>query len=303
MSGLQGASAVGVTDLIRTALPDLSESLTRVARTVLEDPLAAAELSADQLASRSGASQASVTRFCKAIGLKSYQELLLRIAQESGRYSGPWSITELNNDISPDDPLEKVLETVLSADLRSLEQARERLDLQAVERAAQAIAKAGRVDLYGVGGSGAVANELEMRLFGIGVPARAWLEVHGAVTSASLLTTRDVAVGVSDSGATAETFEALQLARERGATTVAITRRSTSPLATLADIQLTVSGFDTRFRAGSFASRHVQLLVADVLYVRVAQLGFDRASAAIALTSHLAPSHSVARRRSTRTPG
>ncbi|MCD5312082.1 MurR/RpiR family transcriptional regulator [Kineosporia babensis] len=286
-----------MTELIRDALPDLSHSLARVARAVLQDPTAVAGLSADQLAGRAGVSQASVTRFCKAIGLDSYQGLLLRIAQESGRYAGPWSITELSNDISPDDPLDKVLETVAAADMRSLEQAKERLDLKALERGAQAIAKARRVDLYGVGGSGAVANELEMRLFGIGVQARAWLEVHGAVTSASLLTTRDVAVGVSDSGVTAETFEALQRARERGAITIAITRRSSSPLAAMADIQLAVSGFDTKFRAGSFASRHVQLLVADVLYVRVAQLGFDRASAAIALTSHLAPSHSVVGRR------
>lgn len=303
MVGLQDGGAVGVTDLIRAALPDLSESLARVARTVLRDPIAVADLSADELAVRAGSSQASVTRFCKAVGLNSYQHLLLRIAQESGRYPGPWSITELSTDIDPDDPLEKVLQTVANADIRSLEQARERLDLAAVERAARSIAKARRVDIYGVGGSSAVASELEMRLFGIGVPARAWPEVHAAVTSASLLTTQDVAIGVSDSGTTTETFEALQLAHERGATTIAITRRATSPLAGLADIQLAVVGFDTNFRAGSFASRHAQLLVADVLYVRVAQLGFDRAASAIALTAHLAPAHSVVRRRSTRTPG
>jgi DNA-binding MurR/RpiR family transcriptional regulator len=287
-----------VTTLIRTELPRLAGSLRKVGELILEDPAAVTHCSAAELGRRTGTSQATVTRFCRAIGLDSYQHLLIELAQERGRGEvSDWGSAEIGPDISPDDTLERVVQVVGSADLRAIQQTIERIDLDALERAAQALAKARRIDVYGVGGSGAVAQETETRLFRIGCQVRGWTEVHGAATSAALLTPADVAIGISHSGATRETLEPLEMAGERGATTIAITTDPRSPLARAADIRLISATSETSFRTGSIGGRHSVLMIVDCLYVRVGQLSYQRASASLALTDHITPQHAVKSRR------
>ncbi|MET9906196.1 MurR/RpiR family transcriptional regulator [Streptomyces sp. NPDC006476] len=287
-----------VTTLIRTELPRLAGSLRKVGELILEDPAAVTHCSAAELGRRTGTSQATVTRFCRAIGLDSYQHLLIELAQERGRGEvSAWGSTEIDTDISPEDSLERVVQVVGSADLRAIQQTIDRIDLDALERAAQALAKARRIDVYGVGGSGAVAQETETRLFRIGCQVRGWTEVHGAATSAALLTPADVAIGISHSGATRETLEPLEMAKERGATTIAITTDPRSPLARAADIRLISATSETSFRTGSIGGRHSVLMIVDCLYVRVGQLSYQRASASLALTDHITPQHAVKSRR------
>ncbi|QFZ78604.1 SIS domain-containing protein [Streptomyces fagopyri] len=287
-----------VTALIRTELPRLTGSLRKVGELILEDPAAVTHCSAAELGRRTGTSQATVTRFCRAVGLDSYQHLLIALARERGRGEvSDWGTAEIGSDISPDDDLERVVAVVGSADLRAVQQTIDRIDLDALERAAQAVARARRVDVYGVGGSGAVALETEVRLFRIGCAVRGWNEVHAAATSAALLTPADVAIGISHSGSTRETIEPFELAGERGATTVAITADPRSPLARAADVRLISASSETSFRTGSIGARHSVLVLIDCLYVRVAQLSYTRASASLTLTGHIAGQHAVTSRR------
>ena len=287
-----------VTTLIRAELPRLTGSLRKVGELILADPAAVVHCSAAELGRRTGTSQATVTRFCRAVGLDSYQHLLIELAHERGRgESSDWGTAEIGPDISPDDDLERVVTVVGHADLRAVQQTLERIDLEALERAARATARARRIDVYGVGGSGAVALETEIRLFRIGCAVRGWNEVHAAKTSAALLTPADVAIGISHSGSTRETVQPFELAVERGATTVAITTDPRSPLARIADVRLIASSVETSFRTGSMGARHSVLTLIDCLYVRVAQLSYARASASLALTDHIAGQHAIRGKR------
>ncbi|MGW0707339.1 MurR/RpiR family transcriptional regulator [Streptomyces sp. NPDC002643] len=287
-----------VTTLIRTELPRLAGSLRKVGELILEDPAAVTHCSAAELGRRTGTSQATVTRFCRAIGLDSYQHLLIELAQERGRgEASDWGTAEIGPDISPDDSLERVVQVVGTADLRAVQQTIDRMDLDAIERAAQSVARARRVDVYGVGGSGAVAWETETRLFRIGCSVRGWTEVHAATTSAALLTPADVAIAISHSGSTREVIEPFELAKERGATTIALTSDPRSRLARSADIRLVSSSAETSFRPEGIGARHSVLTLVDCLYVRVAQLTYQRASASLALTDHIAKQHAQKSRR------
>lgn len=286
-----------ITALIRSGLPRMSESLRKVGEAVLADPAAATRGSAAELGRRTGTSQATVTRFCRALGLESYQQLLLELAQERGRSQAAPEDTALGPGIGPDDPLEHVIAVVARADLAAMRQTAEHLDREGLERAAQALSRARRIDVYGVGGSGIVAREAQARLFGIGCAAHAWTEVHAAETSAALLTPADVAVAVSHSGTTGEVLDPVRLAAHRGAFTVAVTGDPRSPVARAADVALTSFSGETSFRRGDFGTRHSVLLIVDCLYARVAQLTYERATASIALTAHIAGAHAGTRTR------
>lgn len=280
---------------IRAAVPGLGGALSEVADYILADLPGTMHASIGELAAGTGTSPATITRFCRAIGLESYRELKLAIAEELGR-SAVNPAFNIGPGIEPGDDMARVAAVVVHADLQAIQQTAAQLDLDAVDKAARVIARARRVDVVGTGGSGTSATELHLRLHRIGCPVWVWTENHLAETSAHLLGADDVAVGISHSGGTRETVEPLAVARDRGATTVAITNRARSPLAKLADHVLTTSALETSFRHGGLAARHSQLVVVDCLYIRVAQLSGDRASSALSRTAGITRAHAYRER-------
>jgi DNA-binding MurR/RpiR family transcriptional regulator len=277
---------------VRTRLPEFTGALQRVAELVLADPAAAARATIVELAERSATSPATVTRFCRALGFEGYSDLRLGIAGETGRAarSAGWTI-DIGREIQPTDPLDRVLDQIMAADTRAMHDTAALLDLTEVERAADAIAAGGRVDIYGEGGSALVGGEMQFSLHRIGVAAWAWSDVHNGLASAAQLGTGDVALGISHSGQTGETIELVAEAGSHGATTVALTSFPRSPLAEVADIVLLTATQATTFRPDALSARHPQLVVLDLLYVAVAQRTHERAHAAFQRTARAVDGH------------
>ena len=103
----------------------------------------------------------------------------------------------------------------------------------------------------------------------------------------------DVAVGISHSGTTTETIEALAAAGDTGATTIALTNFPLSRLASGTDLVLTTSARETNLRSGATASRIAALTIVDCLYLAVAQRDLGRARKAVAETRRAVGSHHV----------
>lgn len=282
----------GVLAQMRAKLPEFTGALHRVADTVLSDPGAAARATIVELAERSGTSPATVTRFCRAMGFDGYSDLRIGLASETGRSAWPagWTV-DIGRQIQPTDPLDRVLEQIMAADTRAIQDTAALLDLGAVERAAAAIAVAGRVDIYGASGSALVGAEMQFSLHRIGVPAWAWLDLHNGLASAALLGAGDVAIGVSHSGQTAETIEMIAEAGSHGATTVVLTSYANAPLAEVADVVLLTAAKRTTYRPDALSARHPQLVVLDLLYIAVAQRTHDRAHAAFQRTARAVAGH------------
>jgi DNA-binding MurR/RpiR family transcriptional regulator len=283
---------------VRARLPEFTGALQRVAEQVLTDPAAAARATIVELAERSGTSPATVTRFCRALGFEGYSDLRLGIAGETGRAarSAGWTV-DIGREIQPTDPLERVLGQIMAADTRAMHDTAALLDLREVERAADAIAAAVRVDIYGASGSALVGAEMQFSLHRIGVAAWAWSDVHNGLASASQLRTGDVALGISHSGQTRETTEMIAEAGSRGAVTVALTKFPRSPLAEVADIVLLTAAQDTTFRPDALSARHPQLVVLDLLYIAVAPRTHERAHAAFQRTARAVDGHKVIDRK------
>jgi DNA-binding MurR/RpiR family transcriptional regulator len=143
-----------------------------------------------------------------------------------------------------------------------------------------------------------LAEELQGRLYRVGVPAYAWSEVHSGLTSAAIQDSDTVAIGISATGRTEETIEMLAEAGRCGAFTVAITNDPTSSLAELADRSIVTSIYEQFVQPDDLSAKHGQLLVLDLLYLLVAQENFDRSSAKLAASARAVSSH----RRPRRTP-
>ncbi|MEU0568486.1 MurR/RpiR family transcriptional regulator [Nonomuraea sp. NPDC005983] len=263
-------TATGILARIRGIEPTLTAAQQRIGETILADPATVAASTITELAERCATSLTTITRFCRELGLAGYPELRLALAAELGRTKATTHDTALIA-FSPDDPASMVLRSLLTSDIRAMEETAAQLDLAAVDRAVNALVRARFTDFFAVSGSAGVAMDLHLRLHAIGRPCALWTDVHSAVCSANARDHRDVAIGISHSGTTAEVVEPLTIAKQRGATTIALTNFPRSPLAEAADIVLTTAAQDTPFRAGGVAARHTQMLVLDCLYIGVVQ--------------------------------
>lgn len=276
---------------LRMELPTLPDALQRVAEQILEDPGEAAQASIVDLAERSGTSTATVTRFCRVLGFRGYAALRVAIATESGREAQARWETDIDRDIEPGDPLDRVLSIISSADSRAIQETATRLDLESVKRVAEAISTAGRVELFGLGSSGTAAREMAFRLERIRIPVWHREDGHKALTNAALLGPGDVAIGLSHSGRTREVIEVLAEAASQGALTVAVTSFERSPLAEVADISLTTAVHETTFRLAALSALHSQLFALDLIYVAVAQLTYERTTEAFEVTARAVQAH------------
>ncbi|WP_020497208.1 MurR/RpiR family transcriptional regulator [Sciscionella marina] len=275
---------------IRSLVPGLAKAEQRVAKVVLANPAAVSRTSITDVAEAANTSETTVTRFCKAIGLRGYPELRIALAAESARTEARPN-NDLGADITPDDDLGQVVGKLGYADARAVEETAGQIDIGVLDRVVTAMAAAGRVDVYGVGASAFVALDLQQKLHRIGRISFAWSDTHIMLTSAAVLGPGDVAVAISHSGATAETVEALRLAARHGATTVAITNFPRSPVATVAEHVLTTAARETTFRSGATASRIAQLTVIDCLFVGIAQRHMGTAMNALDATRSAVGAH------------
>lgn len=274
---------------IRSLLPDLARAEQRVAKIVLDAPESIARRSITEVAKAAGTSETTVTRFCKAIGVGGYPDLRITLAAETARVSP--RDRKLGGDIEPDDDLSAVIAKVGYADALAVEETVGQLDLEALRRVVDAVSSARRIDVYGVGASAFVGLDLQQKLHRIGLTCFAWSDTHNALTSAAVLGPDDLAIGISHSGATTETLEALRQAASTGAATAVLTNFARSPATEVVDEVLTTAVRESGYRSGAMASRIGQLAVVDCLFVAVAQAQMQRTESNLAATFEAVRDH------------
>ena len=297
-SGGETRSGVSVLIRVRSALPSLRPAEQRVAQAVLADPAGVSERSITAVARLCKTSETTVLRFCRAVGLAGYPELRIALAraaqgEENERSAG----TPPTSVIAPTDSLADVVSKIAWADARAVADTGAALDHDALEAAVAAVSQARRVDIYGVGASAMVGQELHGRLHRIGVTSCVWPDPHAALASAAGLTAEDVAIGISHTGTTLDILDPLRVARSRSATTIAITNFERAPIVGFSDVVLTTAARETTFRLGAMASRIPQLVLVDCLFAGVALRSFDRSVAALAATDAVLQTRHDERRR------
>ncbi|MFP3551470.1 SIS domain-containing protein [Paraburkholderia sp. SIMBA_049] len=258
-------SAPNLIPHIRSALESLRPAERKVADMVLSDVDFAMRASITELAQRADVSEPSVTRFCRAVGAHGLRDFKMQLAQ-SVAGGMPYASTA----VARGDDTQTLIDKVGEAAVEGITRARSAIDPVAVNAALAALASARRVYFFGVGsGSGLVAQDAALRFLRLDIAASAFTDAHLQRLYAGLLEPGDVAFAISHSGRSVEVNESMQIAKERGATTIALTNVG-SRLAWLVDIPLLLrvpSPIDPNTPG---VSRLVHLCVMDALAIGVA---------------------------------
>ena len=268
-------------DRIRASIPALSPAEQRVARLVLADPRAFASLPVTELALRAEVSKPTVVRFCRSVGYGGLADFKRKL---SGRVNEgvPFVHRAVAEDDPPGDIVVKVIDNAVSALLKYRNDATGHAFERAIDALVTTIGRGGRIDFYGVGNSGIVAQDAQHKFFRLGVQAVACSDGHVQVMSATMLQPDDCAVIISNSGRSRDLMDVAEIARKKGATTIVITA-SGSPLALLGQgnaggnpIVLAVDHPEDYERYSPMVSRLLHLTVIDILTTGVAlRLGAD----------------------------
>lgn len=233
-------------------------------------------LSMAELADRVGVSEPTVARFCAALGCRGFREFKIKLAQDIAG-----GMPFLHQDLSVGGELDAdgnvpggVPGAVLAGKLfdrtiATLMQVRNNLSADAVDRAADVLAAARRIEFYGSGNSGTVAEDIQRKFFRLGMPTVAYTDSHVYFASALTLTKGDAVVAVSSTGRTRDILDAVQNARKAGADVVALTR-SGSPLADMATVSLVADVADDFDIHSPMTVRIAHLVLGDILSIAVA---------------------------------
>ena len=258
--------------LVRRSVPRLSAAEARVAETILGDPTLVVDLAINDLARLCSTSLSTVARFAQSLGFSGYRELRVAVARTVTLAQAQQARFGLDTTaIDRDDEPAAIAAKLAAQEIDAIEKTARGLDAVALDRAARAVVDARHIEILGQASSSLTAQDLQQKLSRIGCSAAHSSDPHLSLTAASIRTADDVVVAISHGGEPQEVVRGVEVARDAGALTVAITSVSDSALALAADVVLLTYAQESPFRMAAMSSRIAQLALVDILFVRVVQ--------------------------------
>jgi len=246
-------------DRIRQRLNDLNRSERKVADVILADPAAATGMSIATLAQAASVSEPTVNRFCRSFEAKGYPDFKIKLAQ-----SLAGGTPYVSQAVEPDDDAADYTQKIFGATIAALDEARRQADPKRIERVVDYLIQAKQIHFFGLGASGAVAQDAQHKFFRFNLPVTAYVDVLMQRMVASTCRTGDVVVIISWTGRTRELVDIARLARESGAVVLGITAPD-SPLARECSETLEVATHEDTDHFMPMTSRMIQLALIDVL--------------------------------------
>jgi RpiR family carbohydrate utilization transcriptional regulator len=253
---------------IKSTLSSLAPAEQRVGKLLLTDPRTFSTLPVTELAERASVSKPTVVRFCRSMGYEGLSDFKLKLAGSLSE-GVPFIHRNVGAQDSSNDVLVKVIDNTVTAFLKYRNDA----SSAQIDKAAEAIAlthkKGKRLEFFGVGNSGIVAQDAQHKFFRLGFHTISHSDGHMQIMSASLLGPGDCLVVFSNSGRTRDLLDSCEIAKKNGATTIVVTA-SGSPLANTGKIHLAADHPESYEKFSPMVSRLLHLMIVDVLATAVA---------------------------------
>ena len=249
---------------IQQQTSDLSRAEQRVARWVLEHPKQAVRATLAEVAKQCGTSEPTVIRFCRHVGLGGFRDFTIRLTETLSR---PGS--NVHTNVSSEDTASDAVTKVLDASIRSLIDMHSQLSSMPVDDAVVAMVSARQLAFAGLGASGHVANDACNKFFRLGIPCTTLTDPSSILQFAAIATMQDVLIITSHSGRWPELVRASEIARDRGATVIALTDPK-SALAAVCSIMFGCPALEDSSVYTPMSSRLAHLALLDALQVALA---------------------------------
>ncbi|MDO5717446.1 MAG: MurR/RpiR family transcriptional regulator [Tissierellia bacterium] len=250
-------------NIIQSFYPSLSKSEKKVADLVLGKKDEMIYMTLQEVSREAMVGEATILRFCRKIGYDGFQSLKLSIAEEK----------DFIREKEPNCFIGKVTQNLHN----TIDNTRDTINLDDIEKTSNLINLASRVFIYGIGSSGNVALDMQSRLLRFGKTVYPVTDSHYQLMNSSIMNEEDLVIAFSLTGYTEEIIDSISLAKKNKAKIIAITNHILSPLANLADIVLITAGKESPIDGGSISAMISQLYIADLICTSYATDNRERA--------------------------
>ena len=252
-------------ELITEQYHSLTRSSRKLADYILANTHDSQYMSISSLAENCGVSEASITRFCRSLGLSGYNNLKLALAK-AAYVTDIGDPSDTPETITSEDTLNSIFHKLYDSNVLSLNETMELLDETEISRAVDLISSADRVFCLGNGGSMVMAMEAWAR-FSIATSRFVHIEdSHMQVMNISLATEHDVILFFSYSGSTKDMEDIMRIAVERHVSVVLVTHFPNSRATKYADVILLCGYNESPLQSGSVAAKIGQLFIIECLF-------------------------------------
>lgn len=269
-------------ELLQQRQGQLTRSGHAVADYLLQHADEAQYLSISSLARECNVAEATVFRFCRALGFDGYHEMRIALAQANA--TGTMSS---QRELQPGASTETLFEHASARLFTAINGTQNALSAEAVDEAARMLREAKQVFCFGQGGSMLLANDICARFASLSTKFRTSGDSHLQLLTASLMNEADVVLFISYSGATRDMMETLRTAKAAGAKIILLTHYEDSPGASLADVVLRCGAQESPLDSGSIPIKVAVLYVGEVLVLRYILDSPEQANTAQELTSEV----------------
>ncbi|MBU1682374.1 MurR/RpiR family transcriptional regulator [Patescibacteria group bacterium] len=241
----------------------LSSSEKKVADFILGHYKETIRMTLADVAQESGVSDATVLRFCRSIGYRSWLEFKIDLTQ-----SLPNLPEQILDEVVEGDSVGTIVKKVFNCSIQALNDTISVMDETSFKHAIDLINNAERILVVGVGTSGPMANEMHNRLLRLGLNCHVQTDSYNQVMESALLTSKDLVITISQTGESEDPLRTTALAKSKGCSVIVITGNSASKLTDYADVVLLSVSHETRVE--TIASRIAQYAIIHALYVGLA---------------------------------
>ncbi|MEG0276476.1 MAG: MurR/RpiR family transcriptional regulator [Coprobacillus sp.] len=261
-----------VMDTICSSFDNFFDSEKKIAKYIINHYDVVVEMTVGELANASGASEASVSRFCKKIGVKGFHHLKISLAKEMIESDTPE--VKVTNHISIDD-VSQSLQNILANKVEELKQTVSMMDADKLEEILNVILHARNVQFVAVGNTIPVAIDGAFKFNQIGITSVAGTIWENQIGYIYNLSNQDVVISISNSGESRGVITAMEAAREVGAKTISITNHDKSTVALASDYHITTATREKLFLDGYCFSRVSATTVIEILYLFLTSMKED----------------------------
>ena len=227
-----------VLDVIREKYEEIFSAEKRVADFVLQNPHKAVECNVSELAKISGVSDATVVRMCHHIGYKGYYQFRITLARDIGKkqYS---DAENLQNTGAIERFFQDYAENMIAIGRK--------IDSETMWNCVNLLRNCNVAHIIATGNTSVLSQYMSFRLGRLGVKSSFGVSPEYYMNHINLADPNDIVIAISKSGASKPVILGMELAKDKGLKSIAITSKIQSPVSDLANYVLLSYGKDTSF--------------------------------------------------------
>ena len=253
-----------VIDIIFAEYNNFYEAEKKIADYIVNNTQKVIDMTISELAESAGASDATVTRFCKKCHMKGFHHLKITLAREL--VESKKDDVKISGDVSESN-IKESLSNILANKVEELKQTVSMIDDKELSEILNLIRNARNVQFAAVGNTIPVALDGCYKFNQIGIPSVTNPIWETQIAYTFNLSKGDVVIIISNSGSSKRLIDVIEAAKAKESYIVSITNSNNSPIAKLSDYHIKTATREKLFLEEYYFSRISAMTVIEILYL------------------------------------